>query len=191
MNKGWHKNSWVTATFSIVLGATGMLQAYLDSKYQPERDALFVPALIFSSLVLGSGLLLLAQYRVNVRESRKLGSGTGDTSPDRGESASAMELKATGIDTLTHWMRKDEILVVAAISVFLLGIVKVSEILDASYYNIPVTMMRIPMIIALFWYSCFVFYLTVYGRRKRESRSMEAPPRLARSRGQPKEAREE
>jgi len=146
---------------------------------------------VFSSLVLGSGLLLLAQYRVNVRESRKLGIGTGDTAPDRGESASAMESKATGIDTLTHWMRKDEILVVAAISVFYIGIVKLGEILDASYYNIPVTMMRIPMIIALFWYSCSVFYLTAYVHRKRESRSMEAPPRLARTRGQPKEAREE
>src|SRR5215469_16112313 len=109
MHQGRQNNSWVTATFSIVLGATGMLQAFIDSKYQPEGGALFVPALIYSSLVLGSGLLLLAQYRVNVRESRKRESGTGDTSPDRGESAGALALGATGIGKLTHWMRKDEI----------------------------------------------------------------------------------
>jgi hypothetical protein len=190
MNKSWQNNSWIAAIFFAVYGATGILQAYLDSKHQP--DALFVPALILSSLVLGIGLLLLAMYRVNVRKSRKLGSGTGDTSPDCGDSASAMALRATGNDKLTNWMRKDEIILVAAISVFILGILKVGVILDDILsYKIPVTMMPISMIIAGLYLGCSVLFFTAYVRRKRKPRSKETPPRLARSRGQPKEAREE
>jgi len=129
---------------------------------------------------------------VNVRKSRRPGSGTGATSPDRGESASALALRATGIDTLTRWIRKDAILVVAAIFVLLFGILKVLEILhDLFSHNIPVTMMTGTMIIAGLWFGCSIFYVTAYVRRKRGRRSMEAPPRLARTRGQPKEAREE
>ncbi len=191
MNQGWHKNAWIGPTFFVVYGAAGMLQAYLDSKHQPG-DVLVVLEFIFLSLSLGSALLLLALYRANLRKSRKPGSGTGDTAPDRGERASDPALRATGIDTLTHWVRKDEILVVAAIFAFLIGILKVLDILDALFSNhIPVTMMPISLLIAGLWLGCSVFYVTVYVRRKRRPRSMEAPPRLARTRGQPKEAREE
>src|SRR5260370_15239947 len=156
MNKGWQNNSWIAATFFAVYGAIGILQAYIDSKHQPE-DALFVPALILSSLVLGIGLLLLAMYRVNVRKSRKLGSGTGDTSPDRGDSASALALRATENDKLINWLRKDEITLVAAILVFILRILKVGGILDDLFsYKIPVTMMIISMIIAGLWLGCSI-----------------------------------
>ncbi len=34
MNKDWQKNSWVIATFLVVLGITGIFQAYLYSKHQ-------------------------------------------------------------------------------------------------------------------------------------------------------------
>ncbi len=190
MNKGWQNNSWIAATFFAVYGAIGILQAYIDSKHQPE-DALFVPALILSSLV-GIGLLLLAMYRVNVRKSRKLGSGTGDTSPDRGDSASALALRATENDKLINWLRKDEITLVAAIFVFILGILKVGGILDdLFFYKIPGLTMIGSMIIAGLWLSSSVLFFAVYVHRKRRPRSIEAPPRLARSRGQPKEAREE
>lgn len=190
MNKGWQNNSWIAATFFAVQGATGILQAYIDSK-QPEA-ALYVPELIFSSLGLGIGLLLLAMYRVNVRKSRKIGSGNGDTSPDRGDSASAMALRATENDKSINWLRKDEIILVAAIFVLIIGILKVVGILDAIFsYKIPVTMMTSSMIIAGLYLGCSVLFFAVYVYRKRKPRSIEAPPRLARSRGQPKEAREE
>src|SRR5258708_7855295 len=172
MNKSWQNNSWIAATFFAVYGATGILQAYLDSRLQP--DALFVPALILSSLVLGIGLLLLAMYRVNVRKSRKLGSGTGDTSPDRGDSASALALRATENDKLINWLRKDEITLVAAIFVFILGILKVGGILDDLFsYKIPVTMMIISMIIAGLWLGCSILFFATYMRRKRRPRSMD------------------
>jgi hypothetical protein len=168
-----------------------MLQAYLDAKLHPG-DALVVLEFISFSLCLGSGLLMLALYRANVRKSRKPGGGTGDTSSDRGESVSALALGDTGIDTLIHWVRKDAILLVAALVVFLLGILKVLDILDAVFsHNIPVTMMTGTMLIAGLWFGCSVFYVTAYVRRKRRLRSREAPPRLARTRGQPKEVREE
>jgi uncharacterized membrane-anchored protein len=190
MNNGRQQNSWVAATYLVVMGATGILQLFVFSK-QPEA-AFVVLTVVVSSLLLGIGMLLLAMYIVNVRTSRKLGSGTGDTLPDRGDSASAMALRATENDKSINWLWKDESILVVAILVFIVAIAKVGLILDAIFsYHIPVTMMPISMLIAGLWFGCSVFYVTAYVRRKRKPRSMEAPPRLARSRGQPKEAREE
>ena len=63
MNKGWQKNSWIFAPMLLVQGATGILQAYIDSKHQPEA-ALFVPELILFSLVLGLGRVFLRTKRL-------------------------------------------------------------------------------------------------------------------------------
>jgi amino acid transporter len=190
MNKIWQKNSWVIAAFFAVQGTTGILQAYIFSKHQPEA-ALFVPELVIWSLVLVLALLSFAVNAVSAKKSEQREDHARDVSPGH-SSSSRPPSQVPGQDIrLVKWIWEDGILLVMAILVFLAGIAKVGGILDdLFFYKIPVTMTS-SMIIAGLWLGCSVLFFAVYLHRKRRPRSMEALPRLARSRGQPKEAREE
>jgi hypothetical protein len=151
-----------------------------------------VLTIISTCLLLGNMLLLLAMFMLHVRKSTKLGSRTGDTSPGRGDIASSIP-EGVGEDNWPmKWLWIDRPFLIMAILVLIVGIVKVGIILDDTFfYKIPVTMMISSMLIAGLYLGQSVFLFAADVRMKRKPRSMEAPPRLARSRGQPKEAREE
>jgi hypothetical protein len=72
MNKGWQKNSWITATLFFVLGVTGILQAYIYSQEQPEA-VFFVLTLVASSIFFIISLPLLVGFVMSVRRARRLG----------------------------------------------------------------------------------------------------------------------
>jgi len=191
MIKDWQKNSWIPATFLAVQGVTGILQIYIYSKFHSEAT-LLVLTIISTCLLLGNMLLLLAMYMLHVRKSTKLGSRTGDTSPGRGDIASSI-LEGVGEDNWPmKWLWIDRPFLIMAILVLIVGIAKVGIILDDTFfYKIPVTMMISSMLTAGLYLGQSVFLFAMDVRMKRRPRSMEAPPRLARSSGQPKEAREE
>jgi hypothetical protein len=191
MNKDWQKNFWVIATLLLVQGATGILQAYIYSQEQPE-DIFFVPLLVASSIFFVISLLLLVVFVMSARRARRLEGRTGETAPGRRDSASSVLPGAGQDDRVIKWFLGDGIILVLAILGFLLGILRlvggIHSLLPHRTSYLPVIA---SMIIAGIWLSSSVLFFAVYVHRKRKPRTIEAPPRLARSSGQPKEAREE
>jgi heme/copper-type cytochrome/quinol oxidase subunit 2 len=191
MNKDWQKNSWITATLFFVLGVTGILQAYIYSQEQPEA-VFFVLTLVVSSIFFIISLPLLVGFVMSVRRARRLGGRVGDGAPVRSDSASSVLEGASEHDRPMKWLRKDMTLLVLAITGFVAGISRLLLYIDAITSNRVSGSITISlMIIAGLYLGCSVLFFAVYLHRKRKPRSTEAPPRLARSRGQPKEAREE
>jgi hypothetical protein len=90
------------------------------------------------------------------------------------------------------WLRKDMTLLVLAITGFVAGISRLLLNIDGLLSNrISGSITISSMIIAGLYLGCSVLFFAVYVHRKRKPRSIEAPPRLTRSSGQPKEALEE
>jgi hypothetical protein len=191
MNKDWQKNTWVIATLLLVQGATGILQAYIYSQEQPE-DVFFVPLLVASSLIFIISLPSLVVFVMSARKARRLEGRTGEGAPGRRDSASSV-LPGVGEDyRMFRWLLGDGLILVLAILGFLLGILRlVGGIHSLLPHRAPYLTVIASMIIAGIWLSSSVLFFAVYMHRKRKPRSMEAPPRLTRSSGQPKEAREE
>ena len=89
------------------------------------------------------------------------------------------------------WLRKDMTLLVLAITGFVAGISRLLLYIDdITSYRVSGSITISLMIIAGLYLGCSVLFFAVYVQRKRKLRSPEALPHLARSRGQPEEARE-
>ena len=191
MNKDWQKNSWIFATLILIQGAAGILQAYIYSQEQPEA-AFFVAGLVASSLFLIISLPLLVVFVVSARRARRQVGRVGGAAPGRGNSASPEREGVSEDGWPMKWLRKDIIVLVLAITGFMAGMSRLLlNIDDITSHRVSGSITISSMLIAGLYLGCSVIYCAAYVRRKRKSRSREAPPRLARSRGQPKEAREE
>lgn len=191
MNKDWQKNSWVIATLLLVQGASGIFQAYIYSQEQAEA-VFFVPVLVASSFIFVISLALLVVFVMSARRARRLEGRVGDATPGRGDRASSALPGAGENDRLIRWVLGDGFILVMAILSFLLGILRlVGGIYSLLPHRAPYLTVIASMIMAGIWLSSSVLFFATYMRRKRRPRSIEAPPRLTRSSGQPKEAREE
>ncbi len=191
MNKDWQKNTWVIATLLLVQGASGILQAYIYSQEQAEA-VFFVPVLVASSFIFVISLPLLVVFVMSARRARRLEGRVGDAASGRGDSASSVLEGVSENDWPMKWLRRDMILLVLAITGFMAGISRLLlNIDDINSNRVSGSITISSMIIAGLYLGCSVLFFAVYMHRKRKPRSIETPPRLARSRGQPKEAREE
>ena len=192
MNQGWHKNFWIFATVLLLLGTTGILQAYIFSQEQPEEGFFVLSLLVASSLFLIISLPLLIVFVMSMRRVGRLEGRVGDAVPGRGDSASSVREGVSEDGWPMKWLRKDMIVLVLAITGFVAGISRLFlNIDDITSHRVSGSITISSMIIAGLYLGCSVLFFAVYGHRKKKPRSMEAPSRLARSRGQPKEAREE
>ncbi len=191
MNKGWHKNAWIFATVLLVQSVAGILQAYDYSQEQPWI-VFSVPVLVAWGLVFILSLSFLVVFVVSARRARRQVDRVGDAVPGRGDSASSVREGVSEDGWPMKWLRKDMIVLVLAITGFVAGISRLFlNIDDITSHRVSSSIAIGFMILAGLYLGCSVLFFAVYVHRKRKPRSVEAPPRLVRSRGQPKEAREE
>jgi hypothetical protein len=191
MNKDWQKNSWVIATVLLVQSASGILQAYIYSQAQAEA-VFFVPVLIASSSIFVISLFLLVVFVMSARRARRLEGRTGEAAPGRRDNAASVLPGAGQDDRVIRWFLGDGIILFFAILGFLIGILRlVGGLHDLLPHRAPYLTVIASITMAGLYLGCSLLFFAVYVHRKRKPRSMEVPPRLARSSGQPKEAREE
>jgi hypothetical protein len=151
-----------------------------------------VPLLVASSLIFILSLPPLVVFVISARRARRLEGKTGEAAPGRRDNAASVLPGASQDDRVIRWFLGDGIILFIAILGFLIGILRlVGGIHDLLPHRAPYLTVIASITMAGLYLGCSLLFFAVYMHRKRKPRSIEAPPRLTRSSGQPKEAREE